>query len=242
VLDQATRRRAADLLPGWRDGAYTQGAPRGLDTADVPGGRQGRRPAGAPRGVRDLRVPALRERLRCKKIWVVGADRWRNPDEDLPHDFEAHRAAHYAALRKPLEPTAFIDQLRDEMRTELAALDTALPNLAWLEIANRGWSGSIKLTDLDAAPEPRNLRHLTAEVRTHWSTVPLIDLLKEAVLHRLPGRGDRPRRSGAGGARGAAAFGHLRLRHQHRYPRDRRQRPARPLARSHGWCGRGSAV
>lgn len=32
---------------------------------------------------------ALRERLRCKEIWVVGADKWRNPDEDLPHDFEA---------------------------------------------------------------------------------------------------------------------------------------------------------
>ena len=26
----------------------------------------------------------LRERLRCKEIWVVGADRYRNPDEDLP--------------------------------------------------------------------------------------------------------------------------------------------------------------
>jgi len=27
---------------------------------------------------------ALREQLRCKEIWVVGADSWRNPDEDLP--------------------------------------------------------------------------------------------------------------------------------------------------------------
>ena len=26
----------------------------------------------------------LRERLRCKEIWVGGADRYRNPDEDLP--------------------------------------------------------------------------------------------------------------------------------------------------------------
>jgi hypothetical protein len=32
---------------------------------------------------------ALRERLRCKEIWVVGAGRWRDPDEDLPKDFEA---------------------------------------------------------------------------------------------------------------------------------------------------------
>jgi hypothetical protein len=111
---------------------------------------------------------ALRECLRCKEIWVVGADKWRNPDEDLPHDFEAHRAAHYAALRKPLDPTAFIDQLREEMRTELAALDAALPKLAWLEVADRGKNGPIKLTDLDAAVEPRNLRRLKAEVRTRW--------------------------------------------------------------------------
>ncbi|MFY1621568.1 Tn3 family transposase [Micromonospora sp. WMMD735] len=125
---------------------------------------------------------ALREQLRCKEIWVVGADKWRDPDQDLPHDFEARRDAHYAALRKPLDPTAFIDQLRTEMRDELAALDTSLPKLAWLQIADRGKNGPIKLTDLDAAPEPQNLRRLKSEVRTRWGTVPLIDMLKEAVL------------------------------------------------------------
>ena len=40
----------------------------------------------------------LREQLRCKEIWVVGADRWRNPDEDLPTDFESRRAEHYREL------------------------------------------------------------------------------------------------------------------------------------------------
>jgi hypothetical protein len=37
---------------------------------------------------------ALREHLRCKEIWITGADRWRNPDEDLPADFETRRAEH----------------------------------------------------------------------------------------------------------------------------------------------------
>jgi hypothetical protein len=36
-------------------------------------------------------LQALRERLTCKEIWVVGADRYRNPDEDLPTDFEYRR-------------------------------------------------------------------------------------------------------------------------------------------------------
>jgi hypothetical protein len=37
-------------------------------------------------------LEVLREQLRCKEIWVVGADRYRNPDEDLPVDFDAQRA------------------------------------------------------------------------------------------------------------------------------------------------------
>ena len=57
------------------------------------------------RGVYEACVfQALRERLRCKEIWVVGAHEWRNPDEDLPTDFEVHRAEHYDRLREPLDP------------------------------------------------------------------------------------------------------------------------------------------
>ena len=36
-------------------------------------------------------LEALRDKLRCKEVWVVGANRYRNPDEDLPADFEAQR-------------------------------------------------------------------------------------------------------------------------------------------------------
>jgi hypothetical protein len=43
-------------------------------------------------------LEALRNRLRCKEIWVVGANRYRNPDEDLPTDFEAQRTSYYQAL------------------------------------------------------------------------------------------------------------------------------------------------
>jgi TnpA family transposase len=124
---------------------------------------------------------ALRERLRCKEIWVVGAHEWRNPDEDLPTDFEVHRAEHYDKLHKPLDPTAFTAELREEMRTELAALNDALPDLPWLRITDRK-SGAIQLTALEAQPEPRNLRRLKKAVRERWGQVPLIDMVTEAAL------------------------------------------------------------
>lgn len=59
------------------------------------------------------------------------------PAEDLPIDFEQRRVEHYQALRKPLDPATFINEVREEMRSELAALDEALPGLPWLQIQER---------------------------------------------------------------------------------------------------------
>src|SRR5680860_952024 len=124
---------------------------------------------------------ALREQLRCKEIWVVGSDSWRNPDEDLPADFEQRRDENYGELRKPLDPSVFIHDLRSEMTSALDDLNTAVPDLGWLEITDRA-SGAITLSRYEAAPEPRNLRRIKAEVQRRWGTVALIDILKEAVL------------------------------------------------------------
>ncbi|WP_369266021.1 Tn3 family transposase [Streptomyces harbinensis] len=124
---------------------------------------------------------ALRDQLKCKEIWVVGADKWRNPDEDLPQDFEARRAENYRELRKPLDAAVFVDELREQMTTELTLLNDQIPKLPWLDIAERK-SGAIRLTAAEAQPEPRNLRRVKAEVQRRWGVVPLVDMLKEAVL------------------------------------------------------------
>jgi len=73
-------------------------------------------------------LEALREQLRCKEIWVVGANRYRNPDEDLPADFEANRDEYYKALDLPLDADRFISQLQDEMREALGTLNGGLKN------------------------------------------------------------------------------------------------------------------
>jgi len=125
---------------------------------------------------------ALCDQLKCKGVWVTGAMEFRDPDEDLPRDFAERRAENYAKLRKPLDPSEFVGRLQEEMRAELAALDGALP-LPWLEIKPRpGNQGAIRLTPLDALPEPAGLGQLKKVITRQWGTVPLIDVLKEAVL------------------------------------------------------------
>ena len=52
---------------------------------------------------------------------------------------------------------------------------------SWLEIKERR-QGAIKLATLPPVAEPSNLRKLKNHVQTRWGVVPLIDILKEAVL------------------------------------------------------------
>jgi len=52
-------------------------------------------------------LSSLRDRLRNKSIWVAGANHYRNPDEDLPVDFEEKRDTYYQALGMPLEAKTF---------------------------------------------------------------------------------------------------------------------------------------
>ena len=70
---------------------------------------------------------ALREAIRRREIWVVGANRWRNPEDDLPADFEDNRDVHYAALRQAPGPGRVHRRpAADGMRDGLDRLEQAL--------------------------------------------------------------------------------------------------------------------
>lgn len=55
-----------------------------------------------------------------------GANRWRNPEDDLPPDFEDNRDVHYDAIRQPQDPEKFIEALQKRLREALTRFDTAL--------------------------------------------------------------------------------------------------------------------
>jgi TnpA family transposase len=128
-------------------------------------------------------LETLREKLRCKEVWVVGANRYRNPDEDLPADFEARRAAYYQALNLPLDADQFIAGLQTEMREALRILDAGMPDNRLVSIGRKhnkdGW---ITVTPFDPQPDPANLTALKAELVATWPMTSLLDMLKETDL------------------------------------------------------------
>jgi len=126
-------------------------------------------------------LEALREQLRCKEIWVIGANRYRNPDEDLPADFELKREEYYKALNLPLDADRFITVLQTEMCEALNAFDGGLKKNCSVRIGPKG-GGWITLAPLDAQPDPPNLTALKTELNAIWPMTSLLDMVKETDL------------------------------------------------------------
>ena len=96
---------------------------------------------------------ALRDKLRCKEVWVVGANRYRNPDDDVPADFEAQRTPYYQALNLPLEADRFVADVQAEMRQALHILDAGLPTNALVRIGLKR-AGRITVTPIATSRSP----------------------------------------------------------------------------------------
>jgi TnpA family transposase len=124
---------------------------------------------------------SLREGLRCKAIWVAGADRFRNPDEDLPADFHAQRTTYYAALQQPENADDFIAGVRQAMEASLSRFNDGLPKNPKVSLRTQG-TNRIKLSPLAPQPEPANILRMKAELMRRWPMTSLLDVLKETDL------------------------------------------------------------
>ena len=123
----------------------------------------------------------LREKVRSKELWVQHANRFRNPDEDLPKDYESKRSTYYAALRQPQDVDLFIRRLQLEMTTAMEQLNRTIPTNPQVQLLSKG-GGWISLSPLPPQPEPQHLGLLKAEMGRHWPMVELLDMLKETEM------------------------------------------------------------
>ncbi len=126
-------------------------------------------------------LQALRERLCCKEIWVVGANHYCNPDEDLPTDFDHNRQLYYQALTLPEDVETFISDLQQKMTSGLENLDKGRPKNNDVTIIGKS-QGLIRLRPFEPAPEPVNLKQLKGEINHRWHQTSLLDILKETDL------------------------------------------------------------
>lgn len=105
---------------------------------------------------------------------MVGADRYRNPDEDLPKDFAEPRETYYAGLKLTRDAEAFVDEVKTSLEDELRQLNASLP---YNDKVRLRWSGKnrISVSPFEPAPESKGLTSLKSEVNRRW---PMTGLLR----------------------------------------------------------------
>lgn len=128
---------------------------------------------------RVLLLRNLHKRTKTKEAWVPGANKFRNPDEDLPADFEERRAEYYADLEMPLDPVQLIQGLQAEMVGALTELNETIKTNDQVKITA---TGKIKLTPLKPQVTPANLEKLGDELEQRWPQTTILDVFKEAEL------------------------------------------------------------
>lgn len=126
-------------------------------------------------------LKVLRERLRCKEIWVCCADRYRNPDDDLPQDFDEKRAQYYQSLNLPEDARTFIAGLRAEATAALRSLNDSIPFNKKVKLHRLG-RNRIAISPLEALAKPPNLEALKAAVGERWDVTSLLDVVVETAL------------------------------------------------------------
>ena len=82
-------------------------------------------------------LKALRDKLRCKEIWVKSSKKYCNPDEDLPKDFDDQKTNYYNALKQPMDGAAFVENIKLEMKKALDNLNKNIPNNSKVKISSK---------------------------------------------------------------------------------------------------------
>ena len=125
-------------------------------------------------------LQTLREKLRCKEVWVDGAHRFRNPTTTCPPTSQSAGPAATSGLGLPTDAQAFTAGVKAEMTEALAELNRTMPRNSQVRPPWR--RHPISITPLEPQPEPPSLEAVRAELGRRWPMTGLLDILKEADL------------------------------------------------------------
>jgi len=127
-------------------------------------------------------LKTLRDKLRCREIWVPGSRRYRNPEEDLPADFEERKAYYYEQLEIPMDAKAYVQGIREELTRALEGFNASLPTNPHVKIVDKKGDHFFCLSPYQAKADPENLALLKREIQQRWWGTNLLDMLKETDL------------------------------------------------------------
>ncbi len=126
-------------------------------------------------------LEALSVQLGYKGICIEGGYRYRDPEDDLPKDWELRRADYYKLLNLPFNANEYIAELQQNVDGGLKNLNDNIPDNKKVKILDI-LGGRIKVTPSEPQTLPSNLHLLQRDISQRWSNITMLDILKEADL------------------------------------------------------------
>lgn len=127
-------------------------------------------------------LETLAKQVECKIVWVEGAHRYRNPDRDMPQDFDDAFDYYCELLNLPTEAKVFIETLQGKHERALNALNDNMPLNDKVNIKEGKRGTRIKITKAKPQANPPFLKALQQYIKKRWKNISLLDVLKETDL------------------------------------------------------------
>lgn len=126
----------------------------------------------------------LEEALKCKEVWVEGSYRFRDPDQDLPGDWEERRGHYYGRMGLPRSSSAFVQMLQSELTEALKAADRAQQRRGANDAGpcirrTAGGKASLHVPTPTKRPERPILDEIKVHVGRKFRILDLLDVLVE---------------------------------------------------------------
>ena len=124
----------------------------------------------------------LKDILDFKGIWADKSYQYRNPQKDIPKDFDDKKEEYCKMLGIPFGADDFIKDLKKTQRSRLDKLNKNIQTNNLVKIKIRNKKTTISLTPSGKQKEPENIILLQKEITKKYSSINLIDILKECDL------------------------------------------------------------
>ena len=124
----------------------------------------------------------LRNALKNKEIWIEGTYKFRNPDLDLPCDWNIRRIEYFQKLHVPMNPHQFVESIKQEMSQALDKVNEYFNKKRDVYIYYPGTGdekGYIRIPKLIKQPDRPIIQDIKGDVLKRWGTLDLLDILIE---------------------------------------------------------------
>ena len=120
--------------------------------------------------------------LGYKAIWVENSYRYRDPKDDLPIDFKKRKQEYLEMIGMPNRGNSFTRDLKQLLTDGLSSLNNSIVDNGKVKLKESKVNKNVSISPSEAQKEPQNIEALQKEIIKRWSSVNLIDILKECDL------------------------------------------------------------